>query len=223
MPRQVLEALYEAMAEGGLSLTLNEGSKARALRFALPAFTLVAATTESGDLPTPFLGRFGLREALGYYARESLIELVGRQAQAQGFTLEPGAAGRMAGVSRGTPREALRLLARVLDEAASRAQVRIDVGDVSACLARLGYDETGLLPPEQRYLSLLRHSLTPIPIARLARLLGESVRTLLRDVEPFLFRLGLVEVGPRGRTAVRRRQSWATSSTNPSGSRKSTV
>jgi Holliday junction DNA helicase RuvB len=204
VPRAVLEALYEAMVEGGVSLTLHEGARARAVRLALPAFTLVAATTEQGDLPTPFLGRFGLSEWLGYYAKESLTELVGRQAEAQGFTLEPGAAARVAAFSRGTPREALRLLGRVLDEAASRAQVRVEVAAVSACLVRLGYDERGLTLPEQRYVSLLRKSLTPVPIARLARLLGESIRTLLRDIEPFLFRLGLVEVGPRGRSAAHR-------------------
>jgi Holliday junction DNA helicase RuvB len=203
-PRPVLEALYEAMAEQRLSLTLHSGARARALRFALPAFTLVAATTEGGDLPTPLLGRFGLRESLGYYPKEVLSGLVTREARKSGVTLEARASARLADFARGTPREALRLLDRVLDEAAGRDTAHLGESAVTACLTRLGYDALGLEPLEQRYVSLLRRSLAPVPIARLARVLGASVRTLLRDVEPILFRMGLLEVTPRGRTAVSR-------------------
>lgn len=204
VPRAVLEALYEAMAERRFALTLHTGVRARSLAFVLPGFTLVAATTEDGDLPIPFVGRFGLRECLGFYAKDVLAALVTKQADAHGFALEADASARLAEVARGTPREALRLLDRVLDDAAGRGQARVDGAAVSACLRRLGYDTLGLEPVEQRYVSFLRRSVAPVPVARLARILGASVRTLLRDVEPFLFRLGLVDVGPRGRTAGRR-------------------
>jgi Holliday junction resolvasome RuvABC ATP-dependent DNA helicase subunit len=204
VPRPVLEALYEAIAERAFSITLCEGVRERAVRFVLPAFTLVAATTEEGDLPTPFLGRFGLRECLGYYAKPVLAALVTEHAKAEGFTLEPGAAVRVAEFARGTPREALRLLDRVLEDAASRNLKRLGGATAAEALARLGYDAQGLAPLEQRYVSLLRGSVVPVPVARLARLLGASVRTLLGEVEPFLFRLGLVDIGPRGRMAAHR-------------------
>jgi Holliday junction DNA helicase RuvB len=167
-------------------------------------FTLVAATTEEGDLPSPLLGRFGLRESLGYYPEGVLAELVTLRAKEAGVTIDARGADRLAAFARGTPREALRLLDRVLDDAAVRGGSFVGDSAVTACLDRLGFDAHGLEPLEQRYVSLLRRSLEPVPLARLARVLGASVRTLLRDVEPFLFRLGLLEVTPRGRAVASR-------------------
>ncbi len=204
VPRPLLEALYEALAEGSISLTLQAGAQARAVTFVLPAFTLVAATTEEGDLPAPFLARFGLREALAPYRREVLAEIVTRRATAQGFTLDAGAAARLAAFARATPREALRLLDRALDDAASRGALHVGEPAVAACLARLGYDEQGLAPLEQRYVATLRASPRPVPLKRLAALLGAAVSTLLRDVEPFLFGRGLIDVTPHGRIAALR-------------------
>ena len=106
--------------------------------------------------------------------------------------------------ARATPREALRLLDRTLDEAASRGTRRDVAEAVAACLTRLGYDEHGLAPLEQRYLATLRASPGPVPLKRLAALLGSAVSTLLRDVEPFLFGRGLIDVTPHGRVAALR-------------------
>ena len=68
-------------------------------------------------------------------------------------------------------------------------------------LARLGYDEDGLDPLEQRYVEVLRESSRPVPLSRLARVLGTTTRTLIEHVEPWLFRCGLVQMTPGGRTA----------------------
>jgi len=202
VPRTVLETLYQAMAEGALSLTLHSGPRARTLRLELHAFTLLAATTEDGELPDALRSRFGLLEHIRHYAAEDLATLVAGAARDQGFVLAGGAAERLAESARGTPREALRLLERVLDEAASREQKCLDGPAVEGALARLGYDRDGLAPAEQQYMAVLRESSDPIPLGRLARLLGSSARTLLRHLEPPLFRRGLVRMTPRGRTAA---------------------
>jgi len=204
VPRPLLEALYEAVAEGRISLTLHAGAQARSVTFLLPAFTLVAATTEEGDLPAPFLARFGLREALAPYRREVLAQIVTRRAAAEGFELEADAAMRLAAFARATPREALRLLDRTLDEAAGQGKHSVGEQAVAACLTRLGYDEQGLAPLEQRYLTTLRATLRPVPLKRLAALLGAAVSTLLRDVETVLFGRGLIDVTPHGRIAALR-------------------
>ena len=145
-----------------------------------------------------------MREWLGDYAREDLSRLVTSAARAQGYEVEGEAAGRLAEWARGTPREALRLVDRVLDEVAGLRRSRLDRAEVDAALVRLGYDRDGLDPAEQRYLAVLRESPVPVPVGRLARLLGMTVRTLLRHLEPFLFHRDLVRVTPRGRVAVPR-------------------
>ncbi len=173
-------------------------------------FTVLAATTEDGELPQALRTRFGLREALGFYSQGDLAELATCVAREEGYVLSAGAAARLAESARGTPREARRLLDRVLDEAAcaERSAVdraersAVDRADVEAALTRLGYNAEGLEPAEQQYLAVLRASSEPIPLGRLARMLGASAQTLVQTLEPFLFRRGLVRMTARGRVAV---------------------
>jgi Holliday junction DNA helicase RuvB len=202
LPRSLMETLQQAMGEGRVTLTLQAGSEARSVDLELPPFTLLAATTDEGPLPQALRSRFGLRECLVFYPEEDLAELVGDRAGAQGRPLEPEAARLVARSARGTPREALRILERVLDDAALRGPGALDAAAVRQALARLGHDREGLDPLEQRTVALLRESPTPIPLRRLAVLLGTSPRTLLDHVEPWLFHRGFVRTTPRGRTAA---------------------
>ena len=182
VPRTVLESLYDALSGN--------------------AFTLLAATTEAGELPLALHSRFGLREALDFYSVKNLTALAHAKAEGHGFELDMAGARQLAECARGTPRELLRLLDRLLEWGAGAGQRRLGREDAQAVLDRLGFDSEGLEPTEQRYLSLLRGSRHPVPLGRLARMLGTSARTLLEHVEPFLFRRGLVEMSERGRKAA---------------------
>ena len=200
IPKAVLECLYQAMAECEVTLTLHQGAEARAVRLALPRFTLIGATTDEGDLPHALRSRFGLRESLGYYECAALARLVARTAADEGYVMTDAGAERLASYARGTPREALRLLDRVLDACARRGRITGD--DVGGALGSLGYDESGLHVEERRYLDVLRGSPVPVPLHRLARLLGASARTLIEHLEPHLFHRDLVRATPRGRVAM---------------------
>lgn len=208
-PQPVLEALYEAMAERQISLTIECGSRSRPARLELPPFTLLAATTEGGTLHDALRGRFGLLESLGFYRPEDLATLVKGKAESQGITLLTGAADRLAALSRGTPREALRLLERVLDHAVTSQRTFAATQHVEEVLRKLGYDALGLAPDEQRYLRLLRESPAPIPLARLARLLGQTADGVARQIEPSSLRMGLVETTMRGRAPLPKAQVLA--------------
>lgn len=208
VPRTVLVALYQALAERRISLTLNCGARARAVQLDLPRFTLLAATTEEGNLPQALRSRFGLREHLADYDTASLARIAAAAARALGARLEPAAATRIGTRARGTPREALRLLDRVLDHRAARTararpgaagSLTVSRHDVDVVLARLGLDAEGLDLAEQRYLGLLRRSPAPVPLARLAGMLGESPRTLRECLEPSLVLRGLLRITTRGR------------------------
>lgn len=201
IPRSVSESLYQALAEGLVPLTLRQGTEVRALALRLPAFTLVAATTEEGELPDALLGRFALRETLGFYATDDLAAIATTAAGRQGLTLTPAAAHLLARSSRGTPREVLRLVGRARARHAGRPgrSAELDEAFARETLRALGYDARGLGPDQQRYLRLLESRATAVPVARLAAWLGLPVRTVLRRVEPYLAFLGLVEVTPQGR------------------------
>ncbi len=204
LPRALLEVLLEAMAEHQLSLVLSDGATARRIALKLPAFTLVAATTDEGAIPPALRSRFGLRETLVHYDADALTAVVREAAAREGAEATPEGARRLAEAARGTPREALRLLDRALDDAAARGDSRLDVAAVERALTRLGYDADGLDPGEQRYLAVLSESPTPVPLSRLARTLGTTPRSLIEHVEPWLFTRGFARMTPGGRTSAPR-------------------
>ena len=109
---------------------------------------------------------------------------------------------RLAACARGTPREALNLVERVLDDAAAARRTFAGRREVDRVLERLGFDARGLNVHDRRYLRELERSPVPSPLARLARLLGETAEAVATRIEPFLFRLGLVATTPRGRVAL---------------------
>jgi holliday junction DNA helicase RuvB len=205
VPRPVLEALYQAQSEQRVSLLVRSArgdGRVRHVTLNLPPFTLVAATSEEGRLPEPFVSRFGLSERLGPYSTETLAEIAARRARSEGVLLDADAATHLASRAHATPRSALRLVERLLEEAAAAGLTRVDRETVAAVLLRLGYDAQGLAPLEQRYLALLQRLHRPVSLARLALTLGTDAQTLERFVEPRLFELGLIDVTPRGRVAL---------------------
>lgn len=64
VPRPVLEVLYEAMAEGHLTLTLRTGTRERCVRLELEAFTLLTCPASRTQIWAPplYLPMFGVRD-----------------------------------------------------------------------------------------------------------------------------------------------------------------
>jgi Holliday junction DNA helicase RuvB len=202
LARPLLDVLLQALPERRLTLVLSEGSLVRAITLNLPTFTLIAATTEDGAIPPALLSRFGLHESLVHYGEAVLAHVARSAAAAKGVEMTPDGALRLARAARGTPREALRLVDRALDEVALLRAKTLDVPAVERTLRSLGYDADDLDAREQRYLSLLRASPLPIPLSRLARSMGTTPQTLVERVEPWLFSRGLVRTAPGGRVAT---------------------
>jgi Holliday junction DNA helicase RuvB len=65
-----------------------------------------------------------------------------------------------------------------------------------------GIDALGLTPLDRKVLSVLRSADRPLSLSTLAAMVCESPETLRGVVEPGLLALGLMEIGPKGRTAV---------------------
>ena len=59
LPTVVEETLYPAMEDGHLDLIVGQGPSARSVKYPLPPFTLVGATTRVGLLTSPLRARFG--------------------------------------------------------------------------------------------------------------------------------------------------------------------
>src|SRR5882762_8161242 len=102
--RTVEEVLYSAMEDFKLDIMLGKGPSARSLRLDLPKFTLIGATTRTGNLAAPLRDRFGHIHRLEFYTPEQVQQIIARAAGILNIKIHPEAALTLAHRSRLTPR-----------------------------------------------------------------------------------------------------------------------
>lgn len=103
LSRTVEEILYPAMEDFEFDVILGKGPSARSIRFDLPKFTLIGATTRSGQLAAPFRDRFGVLLRLDLYKVEELEQIIKRSASILNIGITDSGAHEIASRSRGTP------------------------------------------------------------------------------------------------------------------------
>ena len=142
--RQVEEVLYPAMEDGALDIIIGKGPSARSIRLDLPHFTLIGATTRSGQLSAPLRDRFGVIFRLEMYSNEQLATIVKRSAGILNIPVDEKGASEIASRSRGTPRIANRLLKRSRDFAQVKYDGVITSEAAESALGSMEIDELGL-------------------------------------------------------------------------------
>ncbi len=204
LPRVVEEVLYPAMEDFQLDIVLGKGPSAQSIRLELPRFTLVGATTRKGKVAAPLRDRFGIVDKLDYYQPWHLERIVARSAGILGVEITEGGAAIVASRSRGTPRIANRLLARVRDFAVARAEGVVDEPTAEAALVVFEVDQIGLDKVDRAILEavVVRFGGGPVGLSTLAISVGEEPETVEDAYEPYLLQIGLLQRTPRGRTAT---------------------
>jgi Holliday junction DNA helicase RuvB len=194
------------MEDFRIELMTGTGAGARAIPLPLERFTLVGATTRTGQLGSPFLDRFGIVEAFAFYAPDELTAIVRRSARLLGIPIDDAGAEEIGRRARGTPRIANRLLRRIRDFAEVRADGRVTRDVAEYALQRLEVDALGLDAGDRRILSTIitRFDGGPVGIDSLAASLAEDRDTLEFVYEPYLIQEGFLVRTPRGRQVTRR-------------------
>lgn len=200
----VEEVLYPAMEDFALDIFIGKGPSARSIRLDLPQFTLVGATTRMGMLTAPLRDRFGIKEQLKLYTKDTLKQIVARSAEILHIEIDGAGAEEIASRARGTPRIANRLLRRVRDFAEVRAGGTIDLRAAQDGLQMLGIDELGLDPVDRRMLEtmIVRFDGRPVGLDTIAAATGEDATTIEDVYEPYLMQLGFIVRTPRGRIVM---------------------
>jgi len=170
----------------------------------LQPFTLIGATTRAGMLSAPLRDRFLIRQHLGYYTVDELIEILSRNASKLNVYLSADAAAEIAQRSRGTPRIANNRFLWVRDYALSKADGRVSVDIARRALAMMGIDQIGLDKQDRKYLETLIRVFNggPAGVEAIAHTMSVSADTLEDEVEPFLLRSEYVIRTQRGRCAT---------------------
>ncbi len=206
LDRAVEEILYPAMEDYAIDIIIGKGPSANSIRLDLPHFTLIGATTRSGQLTAPLRDRFGVTLRLELYTPEELGRIVTRSAGILGIAIEPDGAEEIASRSRGTPRIANRMLRRVRDYAQVRAGGVITRQVANEALLRLEVDRQGLDSVDRRMLkSIIEfYGGGPVGLETLAATINEEPVTLEDVYEPYLLQQGFLTRTPRGRCVTRK-------------------
>ena len=204
--RAVEEILYPAMEDYAIDIIIGKGPSANSIRLDLPKFTLIGATTRSGQLTAPLRDRFGVTLRLELYTPEELKRIVERSAGILEIETEEGGAVEIASRSRGTPRIANRMLRRVRDFAQVRADGVITREVADAALTRLEVDYLGLDSIDRLMLrSIIEfYGGGPVGLDTLAATINEEAITLEDVYEPYLLQQGFLMRTPRGRCVTRK-------------------
>ncbi len=204
--RAVEEILYPAMEDYAIDIIIGKGPSANSIRLDLPKFTLIGATTRSGQLTAPLRDRFGVTLRLELYSPEELQLIVKRSAGILGIEIDPLGAREIASRSRGTPRIANRMLRRVRDFAEVRAGGVITKEVADEALLRLEVDKQGLDALDRNMLRSIIdfYNGGPVGLETLAATINEEAVTLEDVYEPYLLQQGYLTRTPRGRCVTRR-------------------
>ena len=205
LSRNVEEILYPAMEDFSLDIILGKGPSARSIRLDVPHFTLVGATTRSGQLTAPLRDRFGVLLRLELYSPEDLAKIITRSAGILGIGIEREGALEIASRSRGTPRIANRLLKRVRDIAEVEYDGEITERVARAALARFEIDELGLDDFDRKMLTTIINNYQggPVGLDTLAAAVGEESVTIEDVYEPYLMQIGFLTRTARGRCVTK--------------------
>ena len=206
LTKDVEEYLYSAMEDFYIDIVTGEGFGARSMRFQLPPFTLIGATTRVGLLKSPFRDRFGIVERLSFYEQKDLQRIVVRSSDLLKIPITKKGAEEIARRSRGTPRVANRLLKRVRDFVQVHGEGKVDQEQAVRALEYLGVDERGLDFMDLKILTLMKEHFQggPVGVDTLSAALGEETDTVEDFYEPFLIQQGLVRKTARGRILTER-------------------
>ena len=204
------ELLYSAMEDFRLDLTTgaNRGTRCRTIN--LPKFTLIGATTKLASISSPLRDRFGISQKIELYSKYELQQIILKFSHLINVNLDEKASCKIADISRGTPRIALRLLKRVRDY----GQVINKTNFISSEIVRYALsnqkiDEKGLDAVDRRYLSFLNlNNNIPVGLDAIAAAIGEDSSMIEFVVEPYLLQIGFILRTNRGRVLTSAGKSY---------------
>ena len=203
------EILYPAMEDYAIDIIIGKGPSANSIHLDLPKFTLIGATTRSGQLTAPLRDRFGVSLRLELYTIPELENIIKRSAAILNVEIDESGATEIASRSRGTPRIANRLLRRVRDFAQVKGNGIISKAIADEALSSMEIDRLGLDLLDRRMLKAIIdfYGGGPVGLETLAATINEDSVTIEDVYEPYLLQIGMLTRTPRGRCVTNRAYS----------------
>ncbi len=195
--------LYLAIDRG--KVVLSGGKSGRSPQsIPIPDVTIILDSNfEFGLLPA-LRDRMKQTLYVPFYSEDELTEVVRRRVRALGWDVEDEVLPYLASLSKGTPRQSLRLLSASHRVSRSGEEKTVTLAHAKRAVGMEGLDEKGLTVPEQSYLRAVADGASRLGVISSRIAIPSS--TVQRVVEPYLIRSGLIskDDGRRELTAAGR-------------------
>lgn len=195
------EVLYSAMEDFYININVKNDLKKEIIKFDLPPFTLIGATTKVENLSKPLLDRFSIRFNFQKYNIYEIMTIIKNSGIKENVKYKNKAIKVLASVSKNTPRIALNLLKRVNDYTLIDNIKEVDHLYVCKILGKIGIRNLGLSDLDIRYLDMLHriYSDKPVGINTISSYLNENVKVIEETIENYLIELGFIKKTSKGR------------------------
>lgn len=195
------EILYSAMEDFYINLNLKSDLKKEVVKFDLPPFTLIGATTRVEDLSKPLLDRFSINFNFKNYTEDEITKILFNASIKVNIKYRIRALKLIASVSRFTPRIALNYLKRINDYALIDNIKFVDYIYVCDILNRLGVKNKGLKELDVKYLEMLHYDYDdkPVGINTISSFLNENNKVIEEMVETYLIEISFIRKTSKGR------------------------
>lgn len=197
------ELLFQALDEQILSIKTFDALSGEEMvkKFRLPRFCLVGISNRAGELPPALLERFKIGFRLETYSLEELSQILLRVAQRHHWMITQEALTLLVSHAKGIPRLALALLERVRNLQVAQRAASITQELVQEMFEIIHIYPTGLTDEDIHILQYLyRVSPNRVGVNRLAALAGETSKSFINSIEPFLLKSEMMVVTPGGRS-----------------------
>lgn len=199
--KNVEEILYSAMEDFYINLNVKDNTKKNFVKFSLPPFTLIGATTKQHSVSKPLLDRFGINFYFEDYSVDDIAMIIKNYCSKFKINITSDAIYEIALISRQIPRIAINYIKRIDDHKVIKNIKVINKSFVRRILKKIGVNVCGLTDLDIRYLNLLYATFnkTTVGLTTISGYLNEDEKTITEIIEPYLLKNGFVKKTPKGR------------------------
>ncbi|MGN0814509.1 MAG: AAA family ATPase [Candidatus Coproplasma sp.] len=195
LKKEVQTVLLSIMTDFAVTFIDDSGEE---MRYNLPPFTLIGATTQAGELLKPFLNRFSVLELEDYTEEEKLI-LVKTKLEKLRYEATEEAIQDIARRCRGIPRTIETFIKGVIDVATMRDEKLITEEITGLYFEIHEIDDLGLTKTDRKILRILDEETKPLALVTMESKSGIQKEDIAFRYEPYLIKLDFLAKTERGR------------------------
>jgi Holliday junction DNA helicase RuvB len=198
--RICIELFYSIMEDFVIDVSIGKDFNSKITRIQIPHFTLIGATTFLGKIPQALEERFGIIVNLGLYDTQTISEIIKQDADKLNLILSDEQIEKIASVSKGIPRIAIRVLKRVNDYYLTNDKITIE-----HILKNINIYDDGLDDKDIAYLRVfVQNDYNSLGLKTLSQITGIDQETIEVKIEPFLLSNGYMNKTISGRIITKK-------------------